>query len=85
MRPLFFLIGVFGFLYVLWSYIAGIHGTEIGILAAITWDVYQFGRLFYAPSDPLTEALIYTFASLFFLVIFFVMVLIGIFGHRKTS
>ena len=83
MRPLVFLLGLFGFLYTLWSFVKDATGSETSIIAGIAYDFYRFGRIFYAPPDPLSEHTVYLIVVAFFLVLFLAMLLAGLFTSRK--
>ena len=83
MRPLVFLLGLFGFLYTLWSFVMDATGSETSIIAGIAYDFYRFGRIFYAPPDPLSEHTVYLIVVAFFLVLFLAMLLAGLFTSRK--
>ena len=83
MRPFIFIIGVFGFVYTLWSFVMDATGSETSIIAGIAYDFYRFGRIFYAPPDPLSEHTVYLIVVAFFLVLFLAMLLAGLFTSRK--
>lgn len=83
MRPLIFLIGLFGFLYTLWSFAVDATGSETSVLSGIAYAFYRFGRIFYAPSNPLSGHQVYLITVAFFLVLFLAMALFGILTNRK--
>lgn len=85
MRPFIFIIGVFGFVYTLWSFVMDATGSETSIIAGIAYDFYGFGRIFYAPPDPLSEYTVYLIVAVFFLVIFLAMILMGVFGKGEKK
>ncbi len=82
MRPLILLIGVFGFAYVLWAWINGIRGSEVGVIAVIAYDLYSFGRIFIHPGSAWPELAVYGLVVAFFLLVFGVMIMVGLFGRR---
>ena len=85
MRPVLFIIGVFGFAYTSWAYLANATGSEVSILASIAFSFYTFGRRFYAPAGVFSEHAIYEITVAFFLVIFLAMILMGVFGKGEKK
>lgn len=83
MRPILFIIAVFGVIYLLYVFVTDPTGSEVDFIASIAFAVYSFGLHLDYQSHPWSFQNVYDGTLIFFFFVLAILLVVSVISSRE--